>query len=151
MRKFAARILSRTRKHWFKVRPLFAAYKPIALPEIERIEKKIGTTLPEDLKVWLLSVGYGDIDEILSFRYDWFTQVRQGHLQGAVIFAQDNLGNFYAYLQSGGNIVFLPRSSPEYADIAPSFLVFMEELERQDFKLGDWMNGLRWLPYCRDA
>ncbi|WP_208115123.1 SMI1/KNR4 family protein, partial [Roseateles toxinivorans] len=122
-----------------------------ASSEIERIESKVGTALPEDLKVWLLSVGYGDDDETLSFRYDWFSQIRQGHLRGAVIFAQDDLGNLYAYTKISSNIVFLPRSTPEYADVAPSFLAFMEELERRDFKLGEWVDGLPCLPYERDA
>jgi hypothetical protein len=151
MHDLIPRILSGTRTHWLKKRPLFEAYKSVAPSEIERIEKKVEAALPEDLRVWLLSVGYGDVDETLSFRYDWFSQVRQGHLRGAMIFAQDDLGNFYSYSKNGSNIIFFSRSSHEYAAVAPSFQAFMEELERRHFKLGEWIDSLQCLPYDRDA
>lgn len=151
MRDLTARILSGTRKSLFSTAPLFDAYEAVLPSEIERIEQKVRAGLPEDLKVWLLSAGYGDIAQTLSFRYDWFSKVQQGHLREAVIFAQDDLGNFYAYSQPEGRIIFFPRSSPEYADVAPSFPVFMEEFERRSFKLIEWMDSLPWLPYARDA
>ena len=105
MHDLAARFLNTTRKKWFRVRPLFEAYKPITASEVERIEAKVGAALPEDLKAWLLAVGYGDVDETLSFRYEWFFAVEQGQLRGVVSFAQDERGNFYAYSPNDGRIV----------------------------------------------
>ena len=151
MRNLVARVLAKTRKRWFKTRPIFEAYKPVPPAELERIEQKVGTVLPADMKEWLLSAGYGDIDESLSFRYEWFSQVEQGDLRGAVRFAQDELGNFYAYSPKDGNIVFFSRSSPEYAAVAPSFLAFMEELERRDFRIETWMASLPRALYRWDA
>lgn len=146
MRSLTERILTKTRKKWLRMRPLFEPFKPVSPSEIERIEGKVGVPLPEDLKVWLLAVGYGDVDESLSFRYDWFCPIKQGRLRGAVIFAQDDLGNFYAYSVGDGSILFFVRSSPEYATVAPGFRAFMEELERRDFQLGEWVDGLTLMP-----
>jgi hypothetical protein len=151
MQALAERILKKTRKNWLRTRPLFRPFKPVDLVALERAENKVGTRLPEDLKTWLLSVGYGDVDEVLSFRHDWFHAIDQGHLKSAVIFAQDELGNFYAFSPVDGSIHFFARSSPEYATVAPSFRTFMEELEHRDFKLGEWMDSLVLLPYDRDA
>lgn len=151
MHELATRVLNTTRKKWFRVCPLFEAHKPITASEVERIEAKVGASLPEDLKAWLLAVGYGDVDETLSFRYEWFFAVEQGHLRGVVSFAQDDLGNFYAYSPTDGRIVFFNRSEPEYAVISPSFRAFMEELERRDFHLGEWMNSQSCAPYRWDA
>ncbi len=83
-------------------------------------------------------VGYGDIDEDLSFRAEWFKDVDRGEAKGAAMYAQDTLGNFYAYAPGDERIILFSRSSPEYAILAPSFRAFMEELERRDFKEMDW-------------
>jgi hypothetical protein len=151
MQAFADRILTKTRKKWLRVQPLFKPFKPVRDTEVNRIESKVGAPLPKDLKAWLLAVGYGDVHETLSFRYDWFHTIKGGHLSGAVIFAQDDLGNFYAYSISDGSIYFFERSTPEYATVSPSFRAFMEELERRDFKLDEWMDGVALMPYDRDA
>ena len=151
MRELAARVLTKTRKRWFKTHPLFESHAPVTSSELERIEKKVGITLPADLQDWLLSVGYGDVDESLSFRYDWFSRVERGALLGAVIFAQDELGNFYAYSPKDWSIMFVSRSASKLTTVAPSFLAFMEELERRDFKLEYWMDSLPSEPYRSDA
>jgi hypothetical protein len=148
---FAERILKKTRKTWFHTRPVFEPFTPVSAAEVERIESAVGAPLPEDLKAWLLAVGYGDVDETMSFRYDWFHTIEQGQLSGAVIFAQDDLGNFYACSPNNGSIHFFERSASEYATVAPSFHAFMEELERRDFKLGEWMDGLSLLRYDGNA
>ena len=151
MRALAERLLTRTRKKWFRTRQLFESYAPVSAADLERVEQEVGSNLPADLRDWLLAVGYGDIDESLSFRYEWFRSFEQGHLKGAVFFAQDDLGNFYAYLPSDESIIFFYRSAPEYAVLAPSFRSFMEELEGRDFELGEWVDSLATLPYPWDA
>jgi len=151
MQSVATRILAMTRKRLLGVRALFEPYEPVSLGEIDRIEKITGTPLPPDLTTWLLTAGYGDLDQVLSFRHDWFQTITEGHLTDAVIFAQDDLGNFYAFWPSDGRIYFLNRSAPEYAAAAASFESFMQELERRDFQLEEWMRGLPHLPYRSDA
>jgi hypothetical protein len=151
MQALADRVLSKTRKNWLRTRPVFRPFKPVDPAELERVEAKVGARLPEDLRAWLQAVGYGDVDDVLSFRYDWFHTIDQGHRGGAGIFAQDELGNFYAFTPKDGAIHFFARSSPEYVTVAPTFRAFMEELERRDFKLLEWMDNLALLPYDRDA
>lgn len=116
-----------------------------------RIEGRVRAPLPEALRTWLRALGYGDLDQALSFRYDWFQVVEYGHLSGAVIFAQDDLGNFYAYAPADGSVVVFSRSSRAYAVLAPSFMGFIEELERRDFKLGRWVDGVHLLLYDSNA
>ena len=151
MQALVERILARTRKKWLRTRPLFQPFKPVDPLDLGLAEGKVGASLPDDLKVWLLSAGYGDVDEVLSFRHDWFHTITKGHLHGAVIFAQDDRGNFYAYARNEPGVHFFARSSPEYAKIAPSFKAFMEELEHRDFKLNKWMDSLTLMPYDWDA
>lgn len=151
MLALANRTLSKNRKNWLRSRPVFHTFKPVDLQELERVETKVGARLPEDLRAWLQAVGYGDVDEVLSFRYDWFHTIDQGHRKGAVIFAQDELGNFYAFTSEDGAIHFFARSSPEYVTVAPTFQAFMEELERRDFKLLQWMDSLALIPYDRES
>ena len=151
MHSLAQRILAKTRRNWLRTRPVFQPFKPVDQIELERVEAKVGARLPEDLRAWLLAVGYGDVNDVLSFRYDWFHTIDQGHRSGAVIFAQDELGNFFAFTPEDGAIHFFARSSPEYVTVAPSLRAFVEELERRDFKLLEWMDTLALLPYDRDA
>lgn len=151
MQALANRIVARTRKSWLRERALFRPFMPVDLVELERVETKVGARLPEDLRAWLQAVGYGDVDDVLSFRYDWFHAIGEGHLNGAIIFAQDELGNFYAFTSEDGAIHFFARSSPEYVTVALTFQAFMEELERRDFNLLEWMDSLALLPYDRAA
>jgi hypothetical protein len=151
MRALTDRLLTRSRKKWLRSRPLFEPYVPVSSTDIARVEAEVGAPLPVDMRDWLLAVGYGDVDEVLSFRYEWFTQVEQGHLRGAVIFAQDDLGNFYAFLPSDGSIIFFDRSAPEYTVLGPTFCAFMEELERRDYKLSEWVDSLVMSPYQWDV
>jgi hypothetical protein len=145
MRDIAERVLSRSRKRWFRSKPLFEHHKPVSATDLVRIEEKVNAALPEDLKAWLLAVGYGDIDEDLSFRSEWFQQVEQGELKGAVLFAQDSLGNFYAYMPKDERIIFFSQS--EYAILALGFRAFMEELEHRDFKVLEWVESVSAIPY----
>jgi len=151
MRELAERLLASTRREWFRSKPVFEPYKPITEASLSELEHELNAKLPEDLKGWLVLVGYGDVNEDLSFRREWFKTVEQGVLAGAVIFAQDILGNFYTYLPSNGRIVFFSRSAPEYACVSPSFRAFMEELESRSYKILEWVESLPASPYNWDA
>ena len=151
MRELAERLLNRSEKIWLRAKPLFEPYRQVSETDIALAEEKIGAALPADLRDWLLLAGYGDIDGNLSFRFEWLSRVEQGRRGGALLFAQDILGNFYAYAETDGSIVFFSRSAPEYAVLAPSFRTFMEELERRDYKIMEWVESLAGLPYRWDA
>lgn len=140
-------ILVKTRKRLFRDRPLFAPHRPVSRAEIDRVEDFIGTNLPEDMVAWFLRAGYGDIDEVLSFRSEWFDKIEIEQLGLVTIFAQDNLGDFYAFRHSDSYICFLSRSETEFALVAPSFQAFMVELEKRDFKLTEWMDELPIVTY----
>jgi len=151
MQAFVDRVLASTRRKFLRSTPLFASYRPVSAIEIEQVERQVDAKLPQDLKAWLLAVGYGDLDESLSFRSEWFTKVEQGKLKGSVVFAQDELGNFYAFVPEGGAVVFFSRSAPEYAVLASSFSSFMTELESRDFKVIEWAESVPPPPYSWNA
>jgi len=140
---------SRTSTRWFRrtSRPLFRQFAPVMPIELDQIEQTFDTQLPPDLREWLLAMGYGDVDDTLSFRRDWMHTVKQGHLAGTVSFAQDELGNFFGYRPTEGSVIYFCRSGPEYAFIAPCFRAFMEELETRDFRLLAWLEELATEPY----
>lgn len=151
MRALADRVNSRTRRKLLRSRPLFEPYRSVSAADIARVEHQVESKLPQDLREWLLAIGYGDLDESLSFRFEWFKKIEPGELKGAVMFAQDELGNFYAFVPESGAIVFFSRSAREYAILASSFASFMAELESRDFKVIEWAESVPALPYAWDA
>jgi hypothetical protein len=151
MRDLVERLLASRRKGLFKSRPLFEAYAPATPAYLSAAESYIGRALPEDLKAWLSLVGFGDVGEDLGFRKEFFAPVADGKFKGGAHFAQDILGNFYAFPPDGDRVVFFSRTEPRYAEIAPSFRAFLEELERRDYKLTDWVDSLELLPYAWSA
>lgn len=134
-------VLAARRERCFRSTPVYAAYASVSSEELGRLEGKIGNVVPASLREWLLTVGYGDIDDALSFREAWFFPIEKGPLQGGATFAQDILGNFYAF-DALGAIYFLSRSKPACALIADDFCAFIEELIRRDYRLSDWMDAL---------
>ncbi len=151
MQDIADRVVAQSRKGLLRSRPLFEPHCSVSAADITQVESQVEASLPKDLKAWLLAVGYGDIDESLSFRSEWFKKVEQGHLKGAVLVAQDILGNYYGFLPQSSAIVFFSRSTPEYAILASSFASFMAQLESHDFKIIRWVESVRTLPYAWNA
>ena len=146
MNETFSRILATKRKHWWRSRSVFQPHAPVSESELATIERQLECTLPSELREWLLQAGYGDINEELSFRRDWFRKHNKGNLAGNVFFAQDILGNFYAFEPHSGAISFFSRTAPEYGSMSPDFGNFMEELERREFKLEEWIDSLEVLP-----
>jgi len=142
----AQTMLSGSRKGFFRKKPIFSAHEKVSPSELSALEKIILIQIPVDLRDWLLAVGYGDINEEISFREEWFTAIERGQLKGGAIFAQDILGNFYAF-NPLGRIYYLSRSAPVFAAIAKDFFDFVEELIRRDYKLVDWINTLETQRY----
>lgn len=144
--EIAKTVLSASRKGLFRRRPVFKPHAATSAAELNKLEGGIGIPLPNDLRNWLLALGYGDIDEELSFRKEWLVSIERGQLKGGARFAQDILGNFYAF-DSSGRIFFLSRSEPVFAAMSNGFLEFIEELVRRDYKLVDWVNTLETQKY----
>ncbi|MHA6890441.1 hypothetical protein [Ralstonia pseudosolanacearum] len=94
-------VLSARRKGFFRQNPIFKLHRKTSSIELFALEKKIGMQIHGDLRDWLLAVGYGDIDEEISFREEWFSSIETGQLKGSTRFAQDILGNFYSFDSSG--------------------------------------------------
>lgn len=128
---------------------MFRRHKPVSPSDLAGLECRIGRALPASLRVWLLKAGYGDFNDQLSLRSDWFTVIAQGALHGHLVFAQDDLGNFYSLDPADSGVHYLCRSAPEYAHMAAGLGAFLEELERRAFELGPWIEGLATTAYAR--
>lgn len=145
--EITSRVLAGRRKRLAGSSPLYESYRRIADSDLNALEERLGHLLPDGLRSFLLVAGYGDLNEVLSFREEWFTVIDSGELAGHVIFAQDDSGNFYAFGPTDERIHFVCRSSPEYAAMAAGFYEFLRDLERHSFELETWTNRLDYLPY----
>jgi hypothetical protein len=139
-------VLAASRKGLLRRKPVFKSYATTSSGELSEVEEKISIPLPNDLRNWLLALGYGDIDEELSFRREWFAGIESGQLNGGARFAQDILGNFYAF-DSSGRVFYLSRSQSVFAAMSKGFMEFIDELIRRDYKLVDWVNTLETQRY----
>ncbi|MCR5886111.1 SMI1/KNR4 family protein [Rhizobacter sp. J219] len=147
MQTLTNRILSAKRKRLFGSKPMFEPYAAVSEQDIANVEQEVKCTLPSDLKTWLLQAGYGDFNEEFSLRKEWFKTIDRGQLKGHVFFAQDDLGNFYSFSPENGSIHYVSRSSPKFSLVAPDFGAFLEEFERQNFRLQAWVESAKALPY----
>jgi hypothetical protein len=151
MHELANRLLAARRKGWVRARPVFEPYAAASAADLSRIEGRLGTELPAELKAWLLVVGFGDIDDALSFRDEWFQAIDEGQLRGGFRFAEDELGNFLGSPCAESTVVFISRSQPGYVVLAPTFEAFLQELERRDYKVMDWVQSVELAPYALTA
>jgi hypothetical protein len=148
LRDVIDRMLKARRRSWIRSRPVFEPYAPVTLWDLGRVQASVGAALPAELREFLVAVGFGDVGEELSFRAEWFRPVESGELKGAVLFAQDISGNFYAYVPNDGRIVFFSRSEPGCAIVAANFREFVEELEHRGYKLLEWVSQVSLEPYA---
>lgn len=82
-------VQSATRRGLFRQKHVFELSRVASPGELTVIERKAGIALPSDLRCWLLTLGYGNIDEVLSFQETWFVAIELGQLKGGSLFAQD--------------------------------------------------------------
>ena len=147
MRALVDRLLSTRRKEWRRFKPMFERQTPVLAADITAIETRLEQRLPEDMRTWLILMGFGTINDDLNIQAGWFQLVGgSGHLKDGFMFAQDELGNFYACAPTG-NIVFFDRHEPGHAVLAPTFRVFLEELELRAYKIMDWVDSVKLAPY----
>ncbi|MDP3832971.1 MAG: SMI1/KNR4 family protein [Hydrogenophaga sp.] len=142
--EIANRLLTGRRKAFLRTVPLFDVFEPYYQPTTV-----VGAEIPVPgaIAALLMKTGYGDIAEALSFRSSWFQVIDRGELKGHVIFAQDDIGNYYTSDGPTGRIHFVCRHSPEYALMSDSFEDFLEGFEQRRYKLADWTNSLQSRPY----
>jgi hypothetical protein len=141
LRELAETVSLARRKGMFRQRQVFAPYANTSASELQQMQVDLGRELPNAFNEWLLTLGFGDINEELSFRREWVAPIERGQLEGAVRFAQDIEGNFYAF-DDRGRVYFLSRSEPVFALVAEDFPHFVEELVRRNYDLMEWIRSL---------
>ena len=144
--ELTVRVLAGKREGIFRSPSLYEPYRPVEESDLAALEERLGHLLPQALRAFLMVAGYGDLNDVLSFREEWFAIIDGGELHGHVFFAQDILGNFYSFDPGNGHVHFICRSSPEYAPMAAGFYQFLCELERYEFALEAWTDSLNCLP-----
>lgn len=135
-------ILSAKRKHFLLTKPVFHFFAPATEMDLFMTARKLDCKLAVGLCQWLRAAGYGEINETLIFRDEYFSTITHGALTGCVTFARDELGNSYAFKPSDGGIFFISRHESAYAQMADNFLAFFHELIRRDYNLAQWRVNL---------
>ena len=145
MKKLIDTILADKRKRFLIKKPIYQTSSRVNEMDLFRIAKKLDCKLSVGLSKWLLTAGYGDIEQSLSFREDWFCLLENGPLQGKVAFAQDNKENTYAYDPKDGAIYFVGQGG--YARMTDDFNQFLEELVKRKYDLAGWRDSLQLQHY----
>lgn len=135
-------ILSAKRRRFLRSRPIFERYAPVSEAELFHLATKLNFKFTVGLSKWLLLAGYGDIDGTLSFRKDWLSVINGAPLEGHVYFAQDIVGNRYAFSPKDGSIYYVSHPEQATARISNDFPSFLQELIRRDYQLATWMAGI---------
>jgi len=142
MDEIAKAILSAKRKKFLRSRPVFEHHASVSEAGLYRIATGLNFKFTPGLARWLLLAGYGDIDQALSFREEFFSIINGGPLDGHVSFAQDSAGNRYVFDPAGSGIYCLPSSGRAALKMSGDFSSFMKELVRRDYHLIGWMEGI---------
>ena len=141
MKKLIDTILADKRRRFLIKKPIYQTSSRVSEMDLFRIAKKLDCKLSVGLSKWLLSAGYGDIENTLSFREDWFCLLENGPLQGKVAFAQDDKENTYAYDPKDGAIYFVSQNG--FARMADNFREFLQELIKRNYNLAAWRDSLQ--------
>ena len=139
MDKIAKTILSAKRRRFLSSRPVFERSAPVSEAELFRLAKGLNFKFALGLSKWLLLAGYGDIDQNLSFREEWFSVING---DGHVAFAQDIAGNRYAFNPKDGSIYYICSPEMVAVQVSDDFSSFLQELIRRDYQLQEWMGSI---------
>lgn len=134
-------VLSAKTRSWFRERLLFNRHAAVSTDQLASVEHQLGIQLPGEFREWLLLAGYGDVDDVLSFRREWIRKIGSGPPANGVSFSQDILGNFYAFDVPLGRVYYLARSEPVFALLSGSFCEFMETLVARSYDLEGWIDS----------
>ncbi len=105
--------------------------------------RRLDCKLMVGLCQWLRAAGYGDINDMLIFRDDYFSAITQGALTGCITFARDEAGNAYAFKPREESIYFISQHESAYARMADNFHAFLQELIQRDYNLAQWRESLK--------
>ena len=140
-----------TRATWLGRTPVWRRHAPTSHEELRQVGLRMQIALPEALTQLLVELGFGDINEELSFRKEWLTKVQTGPLIGQLIFAQDDRGNFYTADPRSGAIHFLSRSTFGYCRLASDFSHFLEQAADREFRIVEWAETEPLVQYAGEA
>ena len=135
-------ILGAKRKSFLRQRPIFERFAAASTEDVLALERELGCSIFPDLRYWLVTAGFGDLDQTLSIRSSWFNRWSPGNELDLAIFATDELADRYAFEPTSGEIVFFSVGEHGHAKLANSFEEFLSELVRRDYKIIDWTTGL---------
>jgi hypothetical protein len=142
MKKLIDTILAGKRKRFLRRQAIYQTSARVSEMDLFRVARRLDCKLTVDLSKWLLSAGYGIIENSLSFREDWFCLLDDGPLKGDVAFARDNQDNIYAYDPGDGAIYFIGSNNNGYARLADDFCSFLRELVKRNYDLAAWRDSL---------
>ena len=131
-------ILSDKRKSFLSSKPVFHYFAPATEMDLFMTARRLDCKLAVGLCQWLRAAGYGDINDTLIFRPEYFSTITHGTLSGYITFAHDEAGNAYAFKPKEGAIYFISLHESAYARMSDDFLHFMQELIRRDYNLAAW-------------
>lgn len=135
-------ILAAKRKHFLLAKPVFHHYAPATEMDLFVTARKLDCRLMVGLCQWLRAAGYGDINDTLIFRPEYFSTITHGALTGYITFAHDEAGNAYAFKPQEGSIYFISGHENAYARMSDNFLHFFQELIRRGYNLAQWRESL---------
>lgn len=142
MKKTIDTVLTAKRKRLLRRKPIYRTSARASEMGLFRVAKQLDCKLTLGLSKWLLEAGYGDIEDSLSFREDWFCLISHPPLPSLVVFAHDNADNLYAYDPKDDAIYFIAADNGGYAHLADDFCAFLQELIRRDYNLAAWRGSL---------
>lgn len=135
-------ILSAKRKSFLTSKPIFHFHAPATEMDLFMTARRLDCKLMVGLCQWLRAAGYGDINDSLIFRDDYFSTISHGALSGYITFARDDAGNAYAFKPEDGGIYFVSAHEDGYAQIAKDFRAFLQELIDRNYNLPEWRESL---------
>jgi len=135
-------VLSAKRKSFLSSKPIFHYLAPATEMDLFMTARRLDCKLTVGLCQWLRAAGYGEINDTLIFRPEYFAIITHGALSGYVTFAHDDAGNAYAFKPKEGAIYFISVHECAYARMSDDFLHFMQELIRREYNLAAWRESL---------
>jgi hypothetical protein len=137
-------ILAARRKHFLFSQPVFKQTTAVSEAGLFYLATRLKFKFIVELSRWLLTAGYGEIDDALVFREDKFSILDWEPLKGFVTFAEDSSGHRFAFDPGGGGIYCIHPAGHSFAHISDDFPSFLQEVIRHDYRINEWVNAL---PY----
>jgi len=135
-------ILLAKRRRFLLNRPIYKLHHSTSEAGLFRLATELNFKFALGLSKWLRLAGYGDIDESLTFREEYFSKIDGGSLGILVTFARDPAGNQFAFSLNDGTIYLIHHPDLLKVRLSDSFISFLQELIRRDYQLHDWITAI---------